>query len=281
MVAERHHPRHPAGERFDLREERIPLAGVVVARVTGQPVPGLLGVADVARVEVERRILRLDKGVEADRGVTRVLVTEGGERERPGAVRAGRGPEGVDGVRGARVGRVEALVTDAVVVRGVGAQVVQRRVHVVLVDVRALADPCRREQVAHLRRYAVAQVERASADAEEGFLHGERHLPRHPHLRPRIGAVGDVSAERRDQRTVHVRGGGTRHQRGRRGRSRTGGAAREGDPGRGDRATAQQTAAGEGAAEVLVLLGHAQGVGEPVGKAHTRSVHGRDAGSAG
>lgn len=257
------------------------MTGVVVARVGGQTVPGLLRVADVARVQMERRILRLDKGVEADRGVTRVLVTEGGERERPGAVRPGRGGEGVDGVCGTRVGRVEAVVADAVVVRGVGAQVVQRGVHVVLVDVRALADPGRCEQVAHLRPYAVAQVEGAAADPEEGFPDRERHLPRHPHLRPRIGTVGDVPPERRDQRTVHGGRGRARHQRGRRRRRGTGGAAREGDPGRGDRATAQQTAPGEGAAEVFVLLGHAQGVGEPVGKAHARSVHGRDAGSAG
>lgn len=280
MVAERDHPRHPAGERLDLRQERIPLAGVVVARVPGQPVPGLLRVADVARVQMERRTLRLDKGVEADRGVTRVLVTEGGEGERPGAVRAGSGGEGVDRVRGARVGGVEAVVADAVVVRRVGAQVVQCRVHVVLVDVGALADPGGSEQVAYLRRDAVAQVEGASADPEERCADGQRHLPRHPHLGLRIGAVGEMPAERRDQRTVHGGRGGSRHRRGRR-RRRDTAAAREGDTGGGDRATAQQTATGEGAAEVLVLLGHAQGVGEPVGKAHTRSVHGRDAGSGG
>lgn len=213
---------------------------------------------------MERRTLRLDKGVEADRGVTRVLVvTEGGERERPGAVRTGRGGEGVDGVRRARVGGVEAVVADAVVVRRVGAQVVQRRVHVVLVDVGAPADPGRCEQVTHLRRYPVAQVEGTSADPQERLAHRQRHLPRHTHLGPGIGAVGQVPAERRHQRTVHGGRGGRRHQRGRR-RGRDTPRAREGGTGGGDRATAQQTATGEGAAEVLVLLGHAQGVGEPV-----------------
>ncbi len=280
VVAVRHHPRHLRGDRLGLREERVPGGGVVRDLVGVQALSVRVGVADVAGVQVEGRVLGEDHVVVAGRVRADALVTEGGEGERlvhlaPHVLARGRGAEGAQGRHGLLRGGVEALVADAVVVRGVGLQVLQRDVQVVLVDRRAGRGERRRVQRAYLGGDLVAEVPRVLAEAQERLLHRRRDLPGDPELGVRLGTEGEVTTDRGDQRTVDAVGRGSRHQQRRGGR--TAGAERtaHGEGPDGDGAGAQHPAAGEAAAQVLVLLGHAHTVGELLGHAHTWDIHAR------
>ena len=96
-----------AGAR--LREPRVPDAGVV--GVGEQAVPAILGVGDVARVQVEGRPEAADLLGGGDRVVGDALVAERCEPERDPAGRGGG--ERAEGLR-----RVPAVVAERVVVGG-------------------------------------------------------------------------------------------------------------------------------------------------------------------
>ncbi|GHF67458.1 hypothetical protein GCM10018783_40930 [Streptomyces griseosporeus] len=72
-------------------------------------------------MQVEGGPLAEDEGVVGEAVVADALVAEGGEGER--RLVGGRGGEGAEGAEQVGVGRVEAVVADAVVVGAAGAQV--------------------------------------------------------------------------------------------------------------------------------------------------------------
>lgn len=137
VVAVGRHPRDGLGDRLGLREELVPHARVEPG-VGGLARTGGVGVRDVARVQVEGRVLAEQQAVVGEAVVADALVAEGGEGERL-LVRGGGG-EGAERAEQVRLGRVEARVADAVVVRPPWPQVGELGVHVVLGVVAARAD---------------------------------------------------------------------------------------------------------------------------------------------
>lgn len=267
VVAGGDHPRHARGDALRLRQELVPHARVVRVRLLA--LPAAVGVADVARVQMEGGVLAEDQLVVGEGVIADALVAEGGEDERLG--RGGGRTERADRRHPGGVRRVEAVVADAVVVRRPRLESVQADVQVVLVDGGQFPRQRGGVQRAHLGLDPPAQLPRLQPDAQERPLHGERHLPGDPHLRLRGGAEGQVAPERGHERAVDRRRGGRRHQRGRRRRARPPReqpAAGRGETARepaGQRAAAGDLGAGVPGAQIVVLLGHAHATREPVG----------------
>ncbi|MDQ1019326.1 hypothetical protein QFZ43_005875 [Streptomyces afghaniensis] len=270
MVAVSGHPGHGLGDGLGLGEELVPHARVEPG-VVGPALAGRVPVRDVAGVQMEGRVLAEEEAVVGERVVADALVAEGREGERR-LVRGGGG-EGAEGAQQVGFGRVEALVADAVVVRPARPQVGQPGVDVVLGVVAARADPGRCEEGADLGVDLPGEVRGVGADADERLPDGDRDLPGDGHLGARVGAVGEVAAEGGHMGAVDGLGarpsarhgglgGGARHERA------------TGDGAERDGTASDQRAPGESGAQVLVLLGHAHALGEPLGYAHTRSVHG-------
>ncbi|GGX86528.1 hypothetical protein GCM10010510_34620 [Streptomyces anandii JCM 4720] len=229
-------------------------------------------------MQVEGRVLAEDQGVVGQAVVADALVAEGGEGER--LLVGGCGGEGAEGAEQMALGRVEALVADAVVVRPPGAQVGEPGVQVVLGAVAARADAGRGVQGADLGGDPPGEVPGVGADADERLADRYRDLPGDGHLGARVVAVGEVAAEGGDEGAVDVTGGGGGGgNRGpRAGHGGPGGRARHEratrDGAQRDRAASDHRAPREPRPQVLVLLGHAHAPGELLGYSHAWNVHG-------
>ncbi|CAN5392293.1 hypothetical protein BH09PAT4_BH09PAT4_09330 [soil metagenome] len=274
VVAGRHHPRDLLGDEFGLSEELVPDPRVVDVRAVGtgrgDRAAGStrVGVRDVTGVQVELRVLAQQHGVVGECVVTDALVAEGGERIGRCHVRVlapGCGGELAQSAEVRRVRRVEALVADAVVVGGVREQPAEVDVQVVLVG---RPDRARDVgvQVAHLGVDPITEVERVPPDPDERRRHRQRGLPADRHLGTRVGAEGQVAAERDDRPAVD---GGPLED----GRGRGDGRGRAGRDGSGstreERATAQQRATARSQpTQVVVLFGHRQTAHEGVRDTH-------------
>ncbi len=265
MVARRHHPRHGPRDRLVLPQEQVPGGGVVGVRRPARSAG--VRVADVAGVQMEGGLLAQHQIVVGVRRPAHALVAEGREHEafRTRGCRA----EGGDGRAAGGRGGLPAVVADAVVVRRAGCEAVHGRVHVVLLQRGPHALHPGRVQRADLGRDPAPEVVGAQADPRVRPLHRRRHLPGDPHPRPWVGAEGEMPAERGQRRAGRPRAGRTRHRAGR-------GAAAGQQAARHRTRRHQRAAAHHAAAQVLVLLGHAQPLGERAGDADVGSVHVRN-----
>jgi len=211
-------------------------------------------------VQVEGGPLGDQHAVVGERVRADALVAERGEGERLGdRAAAGRGGERVDPPEVGEVGRVVAGVPDHVVVGGAGQQVAGGGVHVVLVGRRD--DACQLGvQRADLGLDLRAESLQGRADPQERAPHPVRDLPADADRGARVGAPGQMPAERDDHPAR--RGVGLAPERG-------GRAAADRHRGGGRGGAGQQGAAGE---EQGVPLGDAQPGGKPVRQAHARDV---------